>query len=93
MTRLTVREACEQLRCSRWTLDRLFKAGKLAKITRGNKVYVDAGELDDYIRRTYPAPAAPASAVPAMTADELADVLRRVARVPEATATSKRTAA
>lgn len=52
MNRLTIREACAELHCSRWTLDRLFRAGKLTKITAKNRsVYVDAAELRAYIRR------------------------------------------
>lgn len=50
MKPLTVREACAELRCSRWTLDRLFKAGKLTKVTDGRTVYVDPAELRTYIR-------------------------------------------
>lgn len=51
MNRLTIRDACAELRCSRWTLDRLFKAGKLHKLTQGRNVYVDAAELKAYISR------------------------------------------
>lgn len=47
--RLTLRQACAELRCSRWTLDRIFKAGKLHKLTQGRNVYVDATELQAYI--------------------------------------------
>lgn len=71
---LTVRDACAELRCSRWTLDRLFKAGELTKITERRKVYVDAAQLREYIRQHRPALAAAAdtpTGVPQMTPAQL----------------------
>lgn len=77
--RLTVRQACAELRCSRWTLDRLFAAGKLTKVTKGRNVYVDPAELRAYIRRNGTVrPAQPAGV--ALSADDVA-ALKALAQI------------
>lgn len=51
MKYLTVKEACRELRCSRWTLDRRFEAGELVKIKSGRTVLIPRESVDAYIAR------------------------------------------
>jgi predicted site-specific integrase-resolvase len=61
--RMTIAETCEVLRISRWTLDRLIKAGKVTAAkrspnVRNSPVDIDAASVRDYIdRHTVPATA------------------------------------
>jgi excisionase family DNA binding protein len=50
---LTEKEACKLLRCSRWTLWRHRKAGRIPFIrhskSRNGKVYYDKARLEDWL--------------------------------------------
>lgn len=51
MKLLTVNEACERLRCSRWTLDRRFRDGHLTKVKSGRAVLIPEDSVESYLRR------------------------------------------
>lgn len=66
---LSMREACEHLRYSRWTVRRLIRQGELTAVkgpARNARIRVDADSLAAYLARNRispPAPQAPGEAV------------------------------
>lgn len=48
---LTVREACEYLRISKWTLYRFIQAGKLSSVKLGRRRLIRMQSIQEFINR------------------------------------------
>lgn len=46
---VTVRQACEQLQVSRWTLNRLMKTGELTSLKIGRRRYISPKAISAFI--------------------------------------------
>lgn len=49
-TLTTIREACEELRVSRWTLNRLMQSGEIASLKIGSRRYISRAAIGVFVK-------------------------------------------